>query len=114
MRKALWILSLTLALLLPASTEDAWTPFLGERITVEGTARNAKLGALVQMKHVAIWVDGLESWPGEWPAGTPVRVTGVVIQRDDMPVVHPNGPVSGGVPGSSTRFLLQDPEWERL
>jgi hypothetical protein len=38
----------------------------------------------------------------------------VVVKRDDMPVVDPKGPISGGVQGSPTRFLLSKPEWKRL
>ncbi len=114
MRMALCTLSLALCLLLPALSQQHWTPFLGERITVDGTAVNAKLGAMVQLKNLTIFVDGLEGWPSDWPAGTRVRVTGVVISRDDMPVVDPKGPISAGVEGSPTRFLLSRPEWERL
>lgn len=114
MRTALCTLALCLALLVPALADEHWAPFVGERITVEGTAANAKMGAMVQLKNVAIFVDGQDRWPDDWPADARVRVTGVVEKRDDMPVVAPGEPVSSGVEGSPTRYLLTDPRWERL
>lgn len=114
MRTALRTLVVSLALLLPVLAQEPWAPFVGERITVEGTATNAKMGAMVQLKNVALFVDGQDSWPSDWPTGARVRVTGVVEKRDDMPVVVPGEPISGGVEGSPTRYLLTDPKWERL
>lgn len=109
MRIALLWVSLALALLLPALAQDAWEPFLDERVTVEGVARNAKLGALVQLKNTIIYVDGLDRWPADWPEGAKVRVSGLVAKRDAPP---PSDEISGGVSGPV--FLLGEPRWERL
>ena len=102
-----------------------WPSYLGKRVTLEGTAAEAKLGPLLQGEHGVIWIDGLETWPARIVSGSGpgkrVRVTGIVIQKDDMPVfVRRSGEPSRAGIGVSTeaerqqeqwRYLLQDAIW---
>jgi hypothetical protein len=100
-----------------------WSNLLGQAVTLEGTAADAKLGALlVQESNGAIWIDDLESWPNGYylggDKGKHVRVTGTVIERYDLPVfIQKEGePLRAGIavpPGTdlkkaSRRFLLKD------
>jgi hypothetical protein len=103
-----------------------WAGLLGQSITVEGTAQNAKLGAVLSDGGSSIWIDELDSWPegfcvGEEP-GKRVRVTGTVIERSDLPVFVPKEgePPRAGIPvaegtdleKASRRFLLKDAKWD--
>jgi hypothetical protein len=105
-----------------------WSDHLGRTVTLEGTAADAKLGALLQGEHDTIWIDGLDSWPEGFYSGGEkgkrVRVTGTVIQKDDMPVFlqKPGEPPRAGIPVCSEeelkkakwRYLLKDAKWTVL
>ena len=102
-----------------------WSACLGQSVTVEGTAINMKLGAIVSRDGAHIWIDGLWEWPSGYylggDEGKRVRVTGTVIQRHDLPVfVRKAGePLIAGIPvpegtnlyEASRRFLLKDAKW---
>jgi hypothetical protein len=110
------------------SWPEDWSTFLGQTVTLEGRAANAKLGALLDNGTDIIWIDGLNKWPeGFYPGegkGKPLRVTGTVIKRDDLHVFiqEPGGPVKAGIPVPSKadlekargRFLLTDVRWTDL
>src|SRR4051794_35401591 len=76
----------------PRAEEDGvkwpkdWTKHLGQTMTLEGTAADAKFGALLEGGSGAIWIDGLEQWPeGFYPGegkGKRLWVSGTVIVRD--------------------------------
>ena len=83
-----------------------WGDYLGRSVTVEGTAQNAKLGALVQHADRTLWVD-LAEWP-DATRGKKVRVTGRIESRNDLPLT--DDPHSGGMTGPSRqRYLLTNP-----
>ena len=102
----------------------SWEDRLGQEVTLEGVAVDAKLGALLELPGDSIWLDRKA-----WPAGTyghRVRVTGVVIRRDDLPVFIPE-PGEGeetraGIPvppgtdlrKARVRYLLANPTWVKL
>src|SRR4051812_37010168 len=69
---------------------EDWSRHLGETVTLEGKAANAKLGALLMGAKDEIWIDGLDAWPNGFYKGSDkgkrLKVTGTVIKRDDMPV----------------------------
>jgi hypothetical protein len=101
-------------------TPSPWESKLGQVITVEGTAVNAKLGALVDTGSETLWIDGMHSWPEDaWDKR--VKVTGRVIERSDLPVfVQKEGePMMQGIPvpagtdieKASHRFLLSEVQW---
>jgi hypothetical protein len=102
-----------------------WSPHLGQTVTVEGTAGNAKLGAVLQGAEGIIWIDGLEQWPEGFYTGDArskrLRVTGTVIERDDMPAFIGDSS-RAGIPVQSEkelaqanrRFLLKDAKWTVL
>src|SRR5690349_6536230 len=58
----------------------SWEAKLGQVVTVEGKAEDAKLGAVLTWASDMIWIDGLNAWPGEL-RGKHVQVTGKVVQR---------------------------------
>jgi hypothetical protein len=104
-----------------------WSNLLGSMVTLEGRAANAKLGALLIGNSTEIWIDGLDSWPNGFynggDSGKRLRVTGMVIKRDDMPVLMPGeGATRQGVgvsPGSDlekakSRYLLWGAKWTVL
>ncbi|MGE3804667.1 MAG: hypothetical protein AB7K24_08360 [Gemmataceae bacterium] len=99
-----------------------WSTLVGKKITVAGTAQDRKLGATVVGEGESIWIDGLHSWQQD--NDRRVRVTGIVITRNDLPVFvpKPGEPVPQGIPigrdedleKASRRYLLQDARWETL
>lgn len=94
---------------------------LGQLVTVEGIAEDAKLGALLLIGSHMVWIDGLHSWPKD-ARGKLVRVTGKVIERSDLPVFveRPGEPIMQGMPvpagtdveKASRRLLLTDAKWK--
>lgn len=105
------------------AAQNPWASKLGQTVTVEGQASNAKLGAIVGAEPAPIWIDGLDAWPEE-VAWKRVQVTGTVIERHDLPVfVRKEGePEMAGMPvppgtdlhAASRRFLLKDARWKRI
>ena len=100
---------------------SSWEAKLGQVITVEGKAEDAKLGALLDQGADMIWIDGLDAWPRDL-RGKHVRVTGKVVQRSDLPVfIHQEGePEMQGIPvppgtdmeKARRRFLLAEARWK--
>lgn len=103
-----------------------WSAVLGQTVTLEGSAANAKVGALLlKGEKKEIWIDGLGWWPDGYylgeGKGKRLRVTGTVIQRNDLPVFNQkeDEPVvqsMGAPPGmdleqARRRFLLKDATW---
>jgi hypothetical protein len=102
-----------------------WSAHLGQTVTLEGTAGNAKEGALLEGEKQTIWIDGLEAWPegfyGADGKGKRLRVRGTVIRRDDVPVFvqRPGEPPQAGIAVGSEeeaekarwRFLLKGATW---
>jgi len=102
-----------------------WSSLLGKTVTLEGTAADTKLGAMLVGKDNDIWIDGLHRWPEGFylggDKGKRLRVTGTVIRKDDLPafVQKPGGIVQAGIPVESEkelakakrRYLLKDAKW---
>jgi hypothetical protein len=94
---------------------------LGKQITLVGEAQNLKEGSLLAGKNFSIFIDSLESWPNEF-AFKKVVVTGVVIERHDLPVYikRPGSLPQAGIavpPGTDLhkaahRYLLKDAKWK--
>lgn len=105
-----------------------WSGHLGQTVTLEGTAADAELGALLQGEAGAIWIDGLAAWPEGFASGghrgKHLRVTGTVITKDDLPVFvqQPGALPRAGMPVPSAealeqakrRYLLKDATWTVL
>lgn len=98
--------------------------FTGKRITIIGQTINMKMGALLITENGEnIWMEGLDSWPdgyyvNEHDAKT-VKVTGVLIEKNDLPVFIPdekNSVIQQGIPNpkksnlkeASRRYLFKD------
>ncbi len=100
---------------------DTFADQLGKEVTLIGVAQDLKLGTQIQGKGFRIWIDGLRSWPEEF-AWKEVSVTGVVIERYDLPVyiLHPGAvpraamacPPGTDLRKASHRYLLKDAKWE--
>lgn len=102
-----------------------WANYLNKEITIEGTAVDAKLGALLIGDGPDIWIDNLDAWPSGFylggRQGKKLRVTGVVIEKDDLPIFVPkeNNLPKGGISvdkendleKTRKRFLLKDAKW---
>jgi len=109
---------------------DHWKALLGKRITVQGEAHNAKMGAMLVGEESTIWVDlPDEAWPDGFYKGNDegelVVVTGTVAQRADLPVfiAEPGEPIMmAGIPmppgtdleEARKRYVLVDVVWQRL
>jgi hypothetical protein len=112
----------------PSGWPKDWAKYLGQTVTLEGTAGNAKLGALLLGDADAIWIDGLDEWPEGFYSGGDrgkrLRVTGEVVRRDDLPVFFkkPGESPRAGIPVQSEaefeeakwRFLLRNAKWTVL
>lgn len=101
---------------------EEWSAYLGRQISIDGTPRNAKLGALLVGEDASVWIDGMSRWPqAVLQGGTELCVTGTLVQRRDLPVFVPEEdgvakagmPVAVGSGGSDAglRFLLKDAKW---
>lgn len=96
---------------------DAWEERINKPVEIEGIAHNLKIGAIVN----SLWVDGLHAWPDNIQ-GKMVRVTGILIRRDDNPVFRPDPnelpkqgiPVPKGIDleRARRRYLIAQPHWE--
>jgi hypothetical protein len=53
----------------PAAWPKDWSKHLGQTVTLEGRAADAKLGALLEGDGRDIWIDGLDHWPEELYTG---------------------------------------------
>ena len=105
-----------------------WSGHVGQTVTLEGTAADAKLGALLQGKEGAIWIEGLDAWPEGFYSGGDqgkrLRVIGTVIRKDDLPVFvqRPGEIPRAGIPVTSEeererakwRYLLKGAKWTVL
>jgi hypothetical protein len=102
-----------------------WAAMVGQTVTLEGRAADAKQGALLVGEKGAVWIDGLDAWPAGYyrggDDGVRLRVTGKVISRDDVPVVvqRPGELPMQGIPVASEeeakrqrrRYLLAEAKW---
>ncbi len=95
------------------------------RVVVTGTAQNAKMGALLLKdgSGADLWIGGLDAWPDAL-VGQKVRVEGILVERDDVPVVvyRPGEPIATGVPVSDLqdiaaarrRTVISEATWTRV
>ncbi len=102
-----------------------WSIYLNQKVMVEGTAVNAKLGAMLIGEGPEIWIDALDAWPEGFylggREGKKLRVTGIVIERTDLPafVTQEGQEQKSGIPVKNNtdlekaqkRFLLKDATW---
>ncbi len=88
------------------------TRYLGQVVTLEGTARDAALGAVVLLSDgTPVFVGGLLGWDPRWER-TRVRVTGRLGLRKMAPdpEVNDKGEVSHGMFGDS--LVVEEATWE--
>ncbi len=93
---------------------------VGPPVTLEGVAEKRKLGAALRGDGFDVWVDRLSGWPRE-SVGRKLRVTGVLEERNDLPVFlqRPGEPVAAGMPAAegtdlqqaSRRYVIRNATW---
>ena len=86
----------------------------------DGTARNAKLGAVLVTDQGTLWIDGLTEWPSDLD-GKRVHVEGALETRKDLPVFvpKPGEPQKTGIPveegadldQAATRTVIVRAKW---
>ncbi|HTR51222.1 MAG TPA: hypothetical protein VMJ10_10985 [Kofleriaceae bacterium] len=82
---------------------------VGTQVTIDGTARNAALGAVVVgEKGMPIYIAGLERWDRTID-GKPVSVSGKLTKVAPDDVVDASGQHAHGAPGA--RFVLEQASW---
>lgn len=83
----------------------------GEHGVWRGTARDAKLGAVLVVEGEPLYVDGLASWPDELH-GKQVELEGTLQQRKlaPDPLVGPEGEQSAGMQGMA--WVVTDPRYK--
>ena len=106
-----------------SDSKDVFASQLGKEVTLVGQTQSLKEGERLVGKNFVIWIDGLERWPDEF-AHKQVSVTGVVIERYDLPVYirRPGEPTRAmmQVPAgtdlrkASHRYLLKSAKWKLL
>lgn len=108
------------------SWPEDWSPFLGQRVRIQGRAVDQKLGASLDGGVGSIWIEGLSSWPDGYftdREGKLVEVIGVVIRQDERPLHIPSAPreeISQGLapltPEDASKpiwmYLLKDATWK--
>jgi hypothetical protein len=73
---------------------------LGQRVTIRGTARDAKLAAAIVLDGGPVYCLGVDSWPGP-VSGTQVAASGTLIETDQFAAKPgPNGEINQGTDGS--------------
>ncbi len=81
---------------------------INTQVTLEGTARNAKAGAIVQVEdRTPVYVDGLERWDRAVD-GKPVSASGMLRKQGADDVVGENGEHSTGSRQRSLRDRAAD------
>ena len=106
----------------PAETPADVAAPADEKRTIEGTAQNAKMGAVLVTEQGNVWVD-LDAWPDDL-IGKKLRAEGRMITRADVPVVTvvPGDPAVAGVPleagqdpaQAGSRSVLSEVTWTVL
>jgi hypothetical protein len=93
---------------------------IGQAVSLEGIAEARKLGAALRGEGFDVWIDRLADWPREL-IGRNVHVTGILEERDDLPVFvpKPGAAPAGGMPvtegtnlqQASRRYVIRDAQW---
>lgn len=100
--------------------------FVGKKVTLIGETVNQKLGAVLVLEDgQRIWMDDMESWPNGYyteKESKTIQVTGVLIERYDLPVFVPSNdpivkqgisvPKGTDLKEGSHRYLVKDYEWK--
>jgi len=107
----------------PSKPPEPLAALRGQAVTLEGIAEARKLGAALRGDGFEVWIDRLSEWPREW-AGRRVRVTGVLEERNDLPVFvqKPGEPAASGIPvpegtdlrEASRRYVVRDANWSLI
>jgi hypothetical protein len=83
--------------------------YVNKKVTLEGVAYNAKLGAVVQIGSYVVYIDGVQGWTNNI-VGKRISVTGLLIRKKGTPLINNGGIVKSGIEGSY--YVLEKPEWK--
>jgi hypothetical protein len=95
------------------SQPEDWEQKIGKMVSVRGTARNAKLGAVVLSGRQPIYLQGMNAWDDK-TVNQKVLVTGVLRKFSPPVATKKNGEYSAGVTKQDTAYRLEDPSWVPL
>jgi hypothetical protein len=103
--------------------------FIGKKVTITGITVNMKLGAALILENgQIIWMNDMLNWPNDYYTDkktTTVKVTGFLMQQNDLPVfisnendsiIHQGIPTSKGadLKEATHRYLLKEYEWDLI
>ncbi len=71
---------------------------VGKRVRVTGTARNAKLSAVVVSGELLVYATAHDAWPGE-VVGKQVAIEGLLEREQGQPASAPSGEVRATIEG---------------
>jgi hypothetical protein len=92
-------------------SHDQLAKLFGKKVTLIGTAANAKGGPIVLMGEWPVYVEGLDCWP-ENMRDKKVRVTGKLVEKQLIPesYVNEHGVPSQGACGK--QIVIEDGQWQ--
>ena len=84
------------------------TNAVGKFVTVQGIAQNAKLGAIVMVEDLPVYIADLDAWTNR--AGKPISISGT-IKKTQIAQTRTNefGLVSGGIGGPI--YILENTQY---
>jgi hypothetical protein len=81
----------------------------GQRVTLRGTAADAKMGAVILVEEEPVYLTDLDFWPAAL-RGKRVRATGLLKLRKNAPDPLPED--GGAIQGAwGDAWLLDEPQW---
>ena len=86
---------------------------IGQKVTLRGTARNAKGGAvLLTSNNVPCYIEHLDCWPEDLD-GKQIVATGTLREKKLIPdpFIAPDGAISQGAIGDQK--VLEDAQWKK-
>ena len=92
----------------PLQTMREITNAVGKFVTVQGIAQNAKLGAIVMVEDLPVYIADLDAWTNR--AGKPISISGT-IKKTQIAQTRTNefGLVSGGIGGPI--YILENTQY---
>jgi hypothetical protein len=91
----------------PLQTMREITNAVGKFVTVQGIAQNAKLGAIVMVEDLPIYIADLDAWTNR--TGKPISITGTIKTYVAQGRTNEFGLVSGGI--DRLIYILENPQY---
>ena len=95
------------------SPRDAMQGKIGTRVQLEGTASNAKGGAVIEGPDGPVYIEGLDRWPPD-VRGKRVRVDGLLVSRKLFPDPETDPARPQHAAAAGMQFVLERASWSLL